>query len=315
MIGTSIERALELLTAGALVAFPTETVYGLGALALNAIAVTQIFDVKRRPRFDPLIVHVASPDAAWDLCASSPPPAVRLAQAFWPGPLTIVLPKKPTVPDIVTAGLDSVALRIPAHPLARELLSRLNAPVAAPSANQFGRVSPTCAAHVAQDLGDRIPFILDGGTCVKGLESTVISLLTDPPTLLRPGATTVEDIEAIIGPVAVACASSAAPQSPGQLSSHYAPRTRMCPLSPETLPQPGERVGLLAIGPTHMQCYEFAAIKVLSETGDLLQAASRLFAALRDLDTQRLDRIVCELAPMQGIGVAINDRLVRGCQH
>ncbi len=313
MIGSSIEDAVQLLLAGEVVAFPTETVYGLGALALNAKAVARIFDIKERPRFDPLIVHVASPREAWALCSCRSAIAERLAESFWPGPLTLVLPKDTSVPDIVTAGLKSVALRVPAHPMARALLTRLDAPLAAPSANRFGRVSPTRANHVAHDLGEAVPLILDGGPCRNGLESTVLSLLGDRASLLRPGAIPREDIEAVIGPVDIADGLDVVPLSPGQLSSHYAPRTPMHPLTAESMPTEIERVGLLAIRPTRGDGY--AAIEVLSQTGDLLEAAAQLFAALRNLDEQNLDRIVCELAPSRGIGVAINDRLLRGCQR
>jgi len=313
MISTNIEDAVHLLQIGELVAFPTETVYGLGALALNAHAVARIFEVKRRPHFDPLIVHVATVQRAFALTAERSRLAERLAEAFWPGPLTLVLPKIAAVPDIVTSGLGSVALRVPAHPIALQLLVALDAPVAAPSANRFGRLSPTQAAHVQADLGSEIPLILDGGSCQKGVESTVLSLLNERPTLLRPGATAREDIESVIGAIAVAPGTSAQPHSPGQLTSHYAPRTPMQPLSPESLPREFEQVGLLALQPRPTAGY--AAVEVLSSTGDLLEAASELFAALRRLDGQHLDRIVCEMPPQHGIGVAINDRLVRGCQH
>jgi L-threonylcarbamoyladenylate synthase len=313
MIGSSIEDAVRLLLAGQVVAFPTETVYGLGALALNPPAVARIFDIKARPRFDPLIVHLATARDAWALCSCRSAVAQQLAESFWPGPLTIVLPKAPIVPDIVTAGLTSVALRVPAHPMARALLEKLDAPLAAPSANRFGRVSPTRADHVDQDLGEAIPLILDGGPCQNGLESTVLSLLGDRPLLLRPGATPREDIEAVIGPIEIDSGHGAAVISPGQLNSHYAPRTPMQPLESKTWPNQVERVGLLALKPTQSEGY--AAVEVLSQSGDLLEAAAQLFAALRNLDELNLDRIVCELAPMRGIGVAINDRLLRGCQR
>lgn len=313
MISTSIDDAVRLLLAGQLVAFPTETVYGLGARALDPQAVARIFAVKRRPRFDPLIVHVATAGQAFALTSSTSSVAELLAERFWPGPLTLVLPKSPSVPDIVTSGLGSVALRVPNHPLALALLEAANVPVAAPSANRFGRVSPTQAAHVQADLGDEVPLILDGGPCRMGVESTVLSLLDTPPTLLRPGATAREDIEALIGPVQETQGTPAAPHGPGQLTSHYAPRTPMQRLTHETRPREHERVGLLALKPRPVD--GFAAVEVLSATGDLLQAAAELFAALRRLDQQPLDRIVCEMAPMQGIGVAINDRLARGCQR
>jgi len=313
MISTSVEDAARLMKAGQLVAFPTETVYGLGAVALDPKAVARIFEVKRRPRFDPLIVHVATPGGAFSLAATRPRLAQVLAEAFWPGPLTLVLPKSPLVPDIVTSGLGSVALRVPDHPVALALLETVGTPVAAPSANRFGRISPTRATHVQTDLGDDVSLILDGGPCRKGVESTVLSLLEEQPTLLRPGATTREQIEAVIGPIGFAQNTSAPHHSPGQLTSHYAPHTPMRKLTPETRPRVDERVGLLAIAPRDATGY--AAVEVLSQSGDLLEAAAGLFAALRRLDAQRLDRIDCEMAPLRGIGVAINDRLARGCQR
>ena len=312
MIGSDVEAAAALLLKGDVVAFPTETVYGLGALALNPAAVARIFEVKCRPRFDPLIVHTESSTHAFALCQRLPPAAERLAKAFWPGPLTLVLPKRPCVPDIVTAGLSSVAIRVPAHPIAQRLLAAVGEPIAAPSANRFGRVSPTTAAHVLDDLGNDIPLILDGGPCSHGIESTIIALTSDRPRLLRPGSIALEDIQVLVGEIETSVQSSNTPQSPGQFPSHYAPRTPMQPYRPGLEPAAGERVGLLAFGPTHSSGY--AHVEVLSLRRDLVEASSNLFAALRRLDAQRLDRIVCEFAPAQGLGNAINDRLWRGCK-
>jgi L-threonylcarbamoyladenylate synthase len=312
MISSDIQAAATLLRAGQVVAFPTETVYGLGAIAANAQAVARIFEIKGRPRFDPLIVHAANADLALDLCSQVPLQATRLAAAFWPGPLTLVLPKRASVPDIVTAGLASVAVRVPAHPVTQRLLVAVGAPLAAPSANRFGRVSPTTSAHVADDLGNEVPFILEGGACERGIESTIISLLDDSPRLLRPGGIAVEDIRALIGDIDTSTDVPAMPLSPGQLRSHYAPRTPMQPLGPEAHPVAAERVGLLSIGPADAGNY--AAVEVLSQRCDLLEAASNLFAALRRLDALGLDRIVCEFAPRMGLGIAINDRLWRGCE-
>lgn len=226
---SEITRAAEILRAGGLVAFPTETVYGLGAHALDERAVARIFEVKSRPRFDPLIVHVASREAIARLVTEWPAQAQRLAERFWPGPLTLVLPKAPFVPDLVTAGCSTVAVRIPDHPVAQALLRAADVPVAAPSANPFGRISPTTAAHVREQLGDRIDLILDGGPCRVGVESTVLQLTADGPLLLRPGGTTVEEIEELIGPVRIAAPADVVPASglasPGALPTHYAPRT------------------------------------------------------------------------------------------
>ena len=313
MITSSIETAARLLRAGKVVAFPTETVYGLGALAYDAQAIARIFEVKGRPRFDPLIVHAENAVRAFELCEGSSILASRLAEAFWPGPLTLVLPKRSSIPDIVTAGLPSVAVRVPAHPIALKLLSLVGSPLAAPSANRFGRISPTTSAHVHDDLGSDVPLILEGGPCGKGVESTILSLLEARPRLLRPGSVSLEDMTAVVGDIDVSNEYSERPQSPGQLRSHYAPHTKMERLRDATRPPPGERVGLLAIRPIAAKGY--AAVEVLSPSGDLQEAAANLFSALRRLDVLQLDRIVCEFAPARGIGLAINDRLSRGCQR
>jgi len=312
MIATSIERAVALLRGGDVVAFPTETVYGLGAIAFDANAVAKIFERKGRPRFDPLIVHAPTPEEAFRLCDRVPSIARRLAEAFWPGPLTLVLKKHPSIPDLVTAGLPSVGIRVPAHPVAQSLLTALEAPLAAPSANRFGKVSPTTAEHVFLDLGTSIPMILDGGPCQRGIESTIVSLLEETPRLLRPGSIAIEELQTVVGNIAVSHGETDSRLSPGQQKSHYAPRTPMQPLAEAARPRSGERVGLLAIAPMSSEGY--AAVEVLSPNGDLREAATKLFAALRRLDSQRLDRIVCQLAPLRGLGAAINDRLLRGCQ-
>jgi L-threonylcarbamoyladenylate synthase len=312
MISSSIDAAVSLLRNGQVVAFPTETVYGLGAIAFEPRAIAQIFEIKGRPRFDPLIVHAENAQKAFELCANTPLVAIRLAEAFWPGPLTLVLPKRPSIPDIVTAGLASVAVRVPAHPVALQLLAAIEAPLAAPSANRFGRASPTTSTHVQDDLGSAVELILEGGPCERGIESTILSLLYERPRLLRPGGISLEAIQALIGDVDATVAVTTRPQSPGQLSSHYAPSTRMEPFREEPQPAAEERVGLLAIAKSRPG---FAAVEILSSQGDLREAASNLFAALRRLDCQRLDRILCEFAPAHGLGLAINDRLWRGCQR
>jgi L-threonylcarbamoyladenylate synthase len=312
MIGTSIEAAVSLLKGGDVVAFPTETVYGLGAIAFDAHAVAKIFERKGRPHFDPLIVHAASMADAFRLCECVPETARLLAERFWPGPLTLVMRKIQAIPDLVTSGLPSVGVRVPAHPVAHALLEALEAPLAAPSANRFGKVSPTTAEHVLQDLGSSIPMILDGGPCQRGIESTIVSLLESTPRLLRPGSIALEELRDVVGNVTLPSSNTEISLSPGQLKSHYAPRTPMQPATEAPRPRPGERVGLLAIGPTADDGY--SAVEVLSATADLREAATRLFAALRRLDSLRLDRIVCELAPVRGLGTAINDRLLRGCQ-
>lgn len=317
-IGDDILHAAEILRGGGLVAFATETVYGLGANALDPRAVARVFEVKGRPRFDPLIVHLHEQAAIEPLVADFPPAARALAERFWPGPLTLVLPKTARVPDLVTAGLPTVALRVPDHPLALELLRAAGVPVAAPSANLFGSVSPTRAGHVAEQLGDRIDYILDGGPCRVGVESTVLSLAGEHPVLLRPGGVTREELEAAIGPVCVAASDAAegeAAASPGMLSRHYAPRTPLIMCDPHELPRMVDgggtaRVGLLAFRQPDSTA-GFAAVEVLSPGGDLREAAAEFFAALRRLDAQGLDRIVAERFPNTGLGVALNDRLRR----
>jgi L-threonylcarbamoyladenylate synthase len=303
-----IVRAAQVIREGNLVAFPTETVYGLGANALDAVAVAKIFELKGRPRFDPLIVHVARPDELQAFVDRVPQPALDLIAQFWPGPLSVVLPKRACVPDIVTAGLPSVAIRCPAHPVARRLIELAEVPIAAPSANIFCSVSPTTAQHVVDQFGDRLSNILDGGPCDVGVESTVVSFLEDQPVLLRPGGVTAEQIEAVIGPLRVLTGIASQPASPGQLPRHYAPSTPLG-LSNDP-PRRGLRVGLLTLGPPSSRA-GFAAIEVLSERACLREAAANLFAAMRRLDALELDYILAHPVPETGLGHAIMDRLRR----
>lgn len=300
-------EAAEILRAGGLVAFPTETVYGLGADATNDEAVASIFAAKERPSFNPLIVHVRDSAAAKALVAFTPDAEV-LAAAFWPGALTLVLPRRPgcRISLLCSAGLDSLGVRAPAHPVAQRLLAACNRPLAAPSANRSGRISPTTAAHVAESLGARVPLILDGGPCAVGLESTVLDLTGPRPALLRPGGITEAELEAVIGPLARAEEDqSEQPRSPGQLESHYAP-SRPLRLAATTV---GPREALLAFGP---EVPAGAAVTVnLSPGGDLTEAAARLFAALHDLDRPELEAIAVMPIPEDGLGRAINDRLRR----
>ncbi len=308
-----ISRAAACLGQGGVVAFPTETVYGLGASVFDATAVARIFEIKARPRFDPLIVHVDGRAGLDRLAARVPPAAEALINRFWPGPLTLILPKTDAVPDLVTAGLPSVAVRMPRHPLALELIRQAGVPLAAPSANPFGQTSPTSAAHVRDGLGSRVDFVLDGGDCPVGIESTIVSLCTESPTLLRPGAITQAEIEAVIGTGVVAGRSGAGPiEAPGMLGRHYAPRTRFVLVErmEADLAGLGARLGLLAWRPP-VRAERFVAVEVLAENGDPREAAVRLFSAMRRLDGCGLDAIVAERAPDTGIGVAINDRLAR----
>ncbi|MEW6642007.1 MAG: L-threonylcarbamoyladenylate synthase [Pseudomonadota bacterium] len=311
----SQEKAAKILAEGGLVAFPTETVYGLGADATNPEAIARLYAAKGRPSFNPLIAHVADLAAAQKL-ARFDARSLELAERFWPGPLTLVLPKTADCPvaDLATAGLDTVAIRIPAHPVARAILRALGRPVAAPSANLSGHVSPTTAAHVAGDLTGRIDLIVDGGAVMVGVESTIVACL-DAPTLLRPGGVPREAIEAVLGerladagPEAHGGADGPQPLAPGMLTSHYAPRTRVR-LDATSL-APGE--ALLAFGPTAIPGAEHAAATLnLSAAGDLVEAAAHLFGHLRALDRASASGIAVMPIPPGGLGEAINDRLRR----
>jgi L-threonylcarbamoyladenylate synthase len=303
----AIAEAGAVLRAGGLVAFPTETVYGLGANAFDPRAVARVFEVKGRPSFDPLIVHLAEGHDLPRVAIRLPDAAHVLAARFWPGPLTLVVPKQPTVPDLVTAGLDTVGVRVPDHPAARALIHAAERPVAAPSANPFGYVSPTRAEHVLDQLGGLVDVVLDGGPCRVGVESTIVSLTGDEPTLLRPGAVTREELEAVLGRAVRVGAASERPQSPGQLVKHYATRTPLRLLPGEGAPPPpAGRVGLLAF---RRAPQGYAATEVLAPDGVLATAAAGLFAALRRLDGLGLDLILAEPVPEAGIGRAIMDRL------
>ena len=303
----AIERAARLLQSGALVAFPTETVYGLGADATNDRAVAAIFAAKGRPHFNPLIVHVPGLAEA-EAVAEFDPRAQRVAAQFWPGPLSLVLPRRSDsgLSLLASAGLDTVAIRAPAHPVAQALLRATGRPIAAPSANRFGRVSPTEAAHVMDELGEGLSLILDGGRTPVGVESTVLDLSGEAPALLRPGGVTIEELEALLGPIATASGAEAGPlRSPGQLASHYTP---ILPLRLDvTEARPGE--ALLAFGPDAPP--GFAEMLWLSRSGDLAEAAANLFAMLRRLDRSVFSGIAVMPIPEHGLGRAINDRLRR----
>jgi len=304
--GASIARAAALLRSGGVVAFPTETVYGLGALAFDAAAVARVFEIKGRPEFDPLIVHVLDDAMLAGIASEIDPRARLLIDRFWPGGLTLVLPKHAAVPGLVTAGLPSVAVRCPAHPVARALLAAAGAPIAAPSANPFGALSPTRAEHVEAGLGRSVDLILDGGRSTLGLESTIVAL--DPhPQLLRPGAVPVEAIEAEIG--ALSRVAEGPVRAPGGLPVHYAPRTPLRIVDPEGvgLEERG-RAGALLF---HRNREGYAATRVLSASGDLREAAAAFFDALHSLDALGLERIDAEPPPPHGLGLAMIDRLTR----
>ncbi len=310
--GSDVLRAAEVLRAGRLVACPTETVYGLGADASRDDAVARIFAVKGRPRAHPLIVHLA--DAAQlDAWAIDVPEAARaLAAAAWPGPLTLILKKSPRVVAAVTGGADTVGLRVPAHPLAHALLSAFGGGVAAPSANRFGAVSPTTADHVQADLGADVDYILDGGPCAVGVESTIVDLSRGAPVLLRPGGMPREAIEAITGPLAGA--DREAPAAPGTLDSHYAPRATVIAVSPDEVPAAvAAATGRVAVLAPASAFAAWPTLAVLARPlpDDVDGMARDLYAALRDLDTAGVDVVIAALPPEVGLGEAVADRLRR----
>lgn len=320
-----IEKAAALLRRGEVVAFPTETVYGLGANATNVDAVARVFEVKGRPRFDPLIVHVRDEAAARELVSEWPAAAAKLAAAFWPGPLTLVLPKRDRVPDLVTSGLPRVAVRVPDHPVALDLLREAGVPVAAPSANRFGRTSPTTAEHVREEFtADEVPTVLDGGHCRTGVESTVVAIDGDRLTVLRLGGTTVEALRAVVGEggnvgVVTRAEAGSAAASPGMLDRHYAPRTPLTLTSdPAVLRGDGSwsaaYLWFQAPSPSAPAALAEAPAVILSPTGDLREAAANLFAAMRTLDALGMERIIAERVPDVGLGRAINDRLERAAR-
>lgn len=311
-IGTDIVKAKNLLEAGELVAIPTETVYGLAGNAFNTEAVAQIFAVKNRPSFDPLIVHTFSLERLKTLAQNIPTKAAVLAEALMPGPLTLLLQKNDVIPDLVTAGSPLVALRIPRHPLTLELLQSLDFPLAAPSANPFGYISPTTAQHVVQQLGDKIPYTLDGGPCDVGLESTIVGFEEDRVIVYRKGGIAVETIEKLVGTIEVKLHSSSNPQAPGMLKSHYAPRVPLVLGDIEELlaQHKGKTIGILSFQKTFPPASSYHPI-TLSPTGDFTEAARKLFAGMRHLDSLDLDIIIAELLPEQDLGRAINDRLRR----
>ncbi len=309
-VSTDRDAAVELLRKGEVVALPTETVYGLAADALNLRAVTKIFEAKERPRFDPLIVHL--PDRDWlekiaDLPAQDRQLISKLTEAFWPGPFTIVLPKRDAVPDIVTAGLETVAVRISSHPIFAEIIRAFGSPLAAPSANRFGRISPTTAQHVRDELDGRIALIVDAGVTMHGIESTIVAIHAGKMELLRRGPIAEEQLAKFCE---VTLSTHGAVRAPGQLASHYAPHTRLSLITDPAsfVPAQNQRCGLLA---WRRAAKQYSEVRVLSCAGDLREAAANLFRYLRELDQPGLDLIVAEKVPAKGLGHAINDRLSR----
>jgi L-threonylcarbamoyladenylate synthase len=297
-VGRDVDRALEILRAGGLVAIPTETVYGLAADAEQPDAVRRIFTVKGRPPEHPLIVHVASLEAARSWTEGFPASAELLAEACWPGPLTVLVPRSARVPDVVTGGRPTVGLRVPAHPLTHELLVRFGGALAAPSANRFGRVSPTTAQHVLADLGDEVDYILDGGPCPVGVESTIVDCTVTPAQVLRPGGIPTEDVERLLGALA---APSGDRRAPGMLDAHYAPRCRV------VLAESPEAAAALA-GAERLGDRQ---VVVIDQCDDLVAYAQQLYRWLREADDQGASAVVAVLPPAEGLGHAIRDRLAK----
>ena len=323
--GTDLILAKKLLTEGKLVAIPTETVYGLAANGLDETAVAGIFSAKNRPTFDPLILHVASIEQAQSLCTDWPEMADKLARAFWPGPLTLILPKADHVPDLTTSGQPTVGIRMPNNRLTLELLSTLPFPLAAPSANPFGYVSPTNAQHVADQLGDRIDYILDDGDCSVGIESTIIAIDNGVPKVLRLGGLSLERIAAVLGvPVLEHLNQNSNPQAPGQLDQHYSPRCKLIALNTMPAADIDPSVSIIYFSKDKAQrgsdnissdgseyYLTDGSHYYLSDSGDTNQAASNLFSTLRRLDQDNQKIAYFEWAPNEGLGRAINDRLQR----
>jgi len=311
LIGEDIAVAKKHLEAGELVAIPTETVYVLAANGLDEAAVLKIFKAKNRPSFNPLILHVPYINEAKKLAAYFPQKAIALAEAFWPGPLTLVLPKKNTVPDIVTAGQNTVAIRIPNHPLTLQLLRQLNFPLAAPSANPSGYISPTSAQHVQHQLKQQVSYILDGGQCNIGIESTIIKVDNEKLTVLRLGGLSIEDIEEVVGEVFINEASNTI-EAPGMLASHYAPKAKVIIGDIETNINlfKSKKLAVLSFY-KKFENKNIAQQLQLSNTGNIDEAAKNIFSMLRILDQKDFDYILTELLPDIGLGRAINDRLKR----
>lgn len=309
-LNESIATAVQVLVSGGLVAIPTETVYGLAANALDPVAVAKIFAAKGRPNFDPLIVHCRDIVSAKGLTREWAPGAEALARAFWPGPLTLVLPRLPLVPDIVTSGLDTVGVRVPAHPITLELLSRVEFPLAAPSANPFGYVSPTTAQHVCDSLGSKVDYVMDGGPCPVGVESTIVGFAGGSPTVLRLGGIPLEALESVLGQPVTRQLSSSKPSAPGQLLSHYAPRVPIY-LIDDWSEIPDGQVDYGLIGYSALPNAYAGFGTVLAPDGSDVTAAQRLFAALREAEIWGVKVVFAQRAPLNGLGLAINDRLTR----
>lgn len=313
IISDNITKAVRILESEDLVAIPTETVYGLAGNIYSDKAIRKIFEVKRRPLFNPLIVHLHSIEKLDEIVSDIPPKAQLLAEAFWPGSLTLVLKKKSSVPDIITAGKETVAVRIPNHPIALELLGKLSFPLAAPSANPFNCVSPTKAIHVENYFKNSIRMVLEGGDCKNGLESTIIGFENGEPLIYRLGSISIEEIEDVVGKIDVKNKSKDSPDAPGMLAKHYAPKTKIYltdNLDSFVKKYENKRIGVLSFSKS-VSASNIEQIEILSKSEDLKEAASKLYGALHSLDASNLDMIVAQRFPDYGLGKSINDRLER----
>lgn len=312
IISKDIQKAITLLTNDELVAIPTETVYGLAGNIFSEKAIKSIFSTKKRPFFNPLIVHIPSVDSLEDIVIHVPEKAKLLAAAFWPGSMTLVLKKNAKIPDIITAGKDTVAVRVPNHPVTLELLRQLPFPLAAPSANPFGSISPTKPEHVERYFKNDIQQVLDGGSCTNGIESTIIGFENDEPIIYRLGALALEDIEAVVGKINIKNKEEVSPDAPGMLARHYAPSTRtflVDNVADEVKKHQGKKIGILVFKDS-LNDASLTEI-ILSEKGSMQEAASKLYDSLHELDHQKLDVIITERFPDNGLGKSINDRLQR----
>lgn len=313
IISKDINKAVKLLTENKLVAIPTETVYGLAGNIFSEEAIQNIFKTKQRPLFNPLIVHIPNAEYLKTIVKNVPEKAKLLAKNFWPGSMTLVLQKKEIIPSLITAGKDTVAVRIPNHPVTLELLSKLNFPLAAPSANPFNRISPTKPEHVANYFNKNLEMVLDGGVCKSGIESTIIGFENNEPIIYRLGALSVEEIEKVVGKVAIKNKKEKSPDAPGMLAKHYAPRTKTI-LTDKVLEElkyhKGKKVGVISF----VDVFTNDAIKaniILSKERSLAKAASKLYNAMHELDEKKLDVILIEKLPNEGLGRSMNDRLER----
>ena len=312
IISKDIQKAVQLLTEDQLVAIPTETVYGLAGNIFSEKAIKSIFSTKQRPFFNPLIVHIPSVKSLNDLVTHVPEKAKLLAAAFWPGSMTLVLKKSKTIPDIITAGKDTVAIRVPNHPITLELLKKIPFPLAAPSANPFGSISPTNPVHVENYFKNSIKMVLDGGSCTNGIESTIIGFENEEPVIYRLGALPLEEIEAVVGKISIKNKKEEKPDAPGMLARHYAPKTNtflVDDVGAEIEKNTGKKIGVLVFK-TSLNNENITEI-ILSKNGSLQEAASRLYSAMHDLDSRNLDLIIAERFSEFGLGKSINDRLQR----